>query len=511
MKRKKGKTSTIKKTNPRIYEQGGLVDILSTGSDIAMASGNPYAMLAGSAFKGIQTLTGNFGEQDKMEAEQKKLMREQQLIANKSRSMATIGNFPLQGTTRAGVFRKYGGKLYEQGGTIQTSNGGQGIPLSSGGQMLVGNSHEQGGIDMVKGQQQLGEAEGGETISTLADGSQYVGSVSVINPQTGNMFATDIAKAELQKGNIERRANKRLALGDGLAKNMVKVKQSQIDGLAQAQEQAKQTMIQEQQIPQDNQFQFGGTIPKDTLYNPMEELNIPNMGGEPQLYGVGTPVTPNAPSTNTKGKLGKGNINAQSFSNIASALPINTLGTLVANSKLNPPPARVLESSVQLPTVRKDAQLAEIASNISGARTAMGRNRSQSQANATLASLVSAGSREANTVLQNVDAQNAQIRAQQVGMNVGIQGRNTGSINQSRKENVQFDNQKVTNVLNAVNRDLLQGKVNMNAKNLEELQQTNNMIDLALSDPRIAKEIGLTEAELKVMKEKALKAIMNKS
>lgn len=125
--------------------------------------------------------------------------------------------------------------------------------------------------------------------------------------------------------------------------------------------------------------------------------------------------------------------------------------------------------------------------------------------------MVGAGSREANAVLQNVDAQNAQIRAQQAGMNAGVQGRNVGVLNQFRKENVQFDNQKVTNVLNAVNRDLLQGRVDMNAKNLEELQQTNNMIDLALSDPRIAKQMGLTEAELKVMKEKALKAILNKS
>lgn len=548
MKRKKSKQKSSSKP---MYRQGGeLLNLLSTGSDIAMASGNPVAMLAGGGFKLAQGLTGNFGQQKKLEDEQMKLMREQQLMANQSRSMATISNFPLQGTTRAGVFRKYGGELYENGGqlggSVQVSQGGQGMPLSSGGQLLIGDSHEEGGIQLNKGVGQLGEAEGMETISKLSNGKDYVGSASIVNPATGNLFSVDIAKAEMGKGSIESRASKRLGMKDALSKNLVSLKQKQIDGLAQSQEEVKKSMNQEQQSSMQvndgqslPQFQFGGGLQGEdgdahtgetigAFVNPIADLGLP--AGNDLLgdgyYGlgavgkyinpspltptptsrVGTPVTPDSPPAEPKPRDLFG---GEAGSKKGLGLPVNALGTMALNSQLKTPPSKVLESSIQLPTVRQDARMAEIASNISGARKAMGRNRSQSQANATLASLVGAGSREANAVLQNVDAQNAQIRAQQAQANVAIQGRNVGNINQFRKETTQFDNQKMTNMLNAVNRDLLQGKIDVNAQSLEELQQTNNMIDLALSDPRIAKQMGLTEKELKALKAKALAKIAN--
>lgn len=126
------------------YQQSGTLSALDTASNIAMSSGNPYAMAGAGVYKLAKTATGDFGQKAKFEAEQdrrrsnwysSKLQKEQKEI--------------MSGFKTSGILNS---EMYAFGGPLNGLDVPEYIEFE-------GPSHEKGGIKY-----QGDEFEGGEVM-----------------------------------------------------------------------------------------------------------------------------------------------------------------------------------------------------------------------------------------------------------------------------------------------------------------------------------------------------------
>lgn len=209
-------------------------------------------------------------QQRRAEALEKEANRKESI----NQSYAKLSDYPTKGVANS-MFRM-GGKLFALGGNIQTGQGGVGVPLSNDAQQMVGNSHEQGGIQLQQGQQSIAEVEGGEVINN-AGGQPFVSSAMLSNPKTGNPFAEDMATLEREKRKYE--ILKKSRPDDSRVDNMIDKVQLDIDALAAEQEALKQVpQPTEQGIPPMSQSPMNGMeqpmLPKGQALMDMPQMRL---------------------------------------------------------------------------------------------------------------------------------------------------------------------------------------------------------------------------------------------
>src|SRR5574343_50837 len=213
------------------YDLGGILNGLQTVNSLAgmIPAAQPFTQLLSPVLGLAQNLNTKAQANKQMKAAQ----RQEALAAKQDilrKSQALLGNYPTQGVTSPQM--GMGGSL------IKYMNGGA-VPLSSTGQMVVGNSHEQGGVDLMKQGQPIAEVEGGEVINQAMN-QPFVSSDRLVNPATGMTFAQEMSKLETEKAKYEKLLQER---PDDLAlKNAIAKIEKQIDNLAMQQEQMKAQM-----------------------------------------------------------------------------------------------------------------------------------------------------------------------------------------------------------------------------------------------------------------------------
>lgn len=142
-----------------------------------------------------------------------------------ARSGSTLQGYPTKGVKEAQMFMKFGG--------FPKYNNGGAVPLSDTASLMVGNSHEQGGIQLPE---MNAEVEGGEVVNQVND-QPFVSTDSLINPKTGNTFAEDMAKLEREKAKYEALMKERPS--DRTLANVILKTETEIAVLAKEQEQLK--------------------------------------------------------------------------------------------------------------------------------------------------------------------------------------------------------------------------------------------------------------------------------
>lgn len=282
---------------PFVKEGLGVLDtvgnaITGDGTDTARTViGNTLNPLStfGSLSEGRVTeaipIAGGFIKAARLRGEEQKRLEEQynkNSTANIQRSNSILAGYPTQGVQSSQMFGKYGMKLsYATGGLIPQS-GGDMQPISSTGAMVVGNTHEQGGVKMDNNGQPI-ELEGGEGVHTLPNGEQLVSSNSLPSPnpvidEAGQIrlqtIAEEMLRLEVEKGKFEKLAEKRPL--DSNIKNVLAKLDKEITALAQEQE----AMMGREQPMQEQQTQPN----LDAMASEMS-MNPQEYGGQMMKYG----------------------------------------------------------------------------------------------------------------------------------------------------------------------------------------------------------------------------------
>jgi hypothetical protein len=179
-------------------------------------------------------------------------------------------------------------------------SGGKAINLSSTGKLFKGNKHSEGGIDIMQ-EGTPAEVEDGEVMEKVS-GDNFIYSDILINPETKRMFSDDAMLLSAQKGSIESKglklANKfgKRQFIDEKAENSLKlydmaakIKERELESLANKQEQVKQETMQVESGTPESQIGLsqGGQRMEFNNVSPNTEFTGESMD-RPVLMQLGT-------------------------------------------------------------------------------------------------------------------------------------------------------------------------------------------------------------------------------
>lgn len=303
---------------------GNVINPLNTVGKLAEGQFLEAIPLVGGYFEAIEAAD----KKSQMETAERNMDKYQ----NNQQSSQNLANYPTSGIVTRRM--REGGLLNHNPFSVQ--EGGEAIPLNEEAALMIGNKHEQGGINIGKNV----EVEGGETISNVG-GQSYVHSDKLINPKTGNTFAKDSLTLEKEMGRFEKLLEKRP--DDFRVKNIVELLKSRREDLAMENEKIKHELEETQMQEQQEQ---GG----DAQQLMLQQL-MTHQGEEQQQFAIGGFVNPNSlnmPSQGIKRLIdyGKKSPNyagvAGNFSNIIPETPQTLVET--PQTKTNPQSSFDLES-----------------------------------------------------------------------------------------------------------------------------------------------------------------------